>query len=256
MKSKTLSVLAGVGAPLILTAHASAGFLGIKVVGKPNEFGLIVCNIYAMFDRPPTPDPDNPGEFIFHDLMQAVSGTVNAPLLIQVLGGGTFYNHFLNGDQAPLTTLVGAFPIAAFDTFVTIGVKQLIAPGGPGPGQTEDLLTVTPGFGPIEGTQFATTTSGWAIIPNAAQADPFNQNFVAGNGSVLIGQFATADGTGFSGTMLLRFVANDQVRPNYVSFFHVPAPGAVALLGMVGLRGSRGRRRRGMTQDVRHELPR
>ena len=68
MKIKTLSVLAGVGVPLMLTAHASAGFLGITAVGKPNEFGLIVCNVYAMFDRS--------GE----DLMQAVAGTQKAPL--------------------------------------------------------------------------------------------------------------------------------------------------------------------------------
>ena len=242
MKMKTLAMLAGVSAPLIATATAPAGFLGIKVVGKPNEFGLLVCNIYAMFDRPPTPDPDNPGEFIFHDLMQAVSGTVNAPLLIQVEGGGTFYNHFLGGDQAPLTTLVGAFPIAAFDTFVTIGVKQRIAPGGPGPGQTEDLLTLTPGFGPIEGTQFATTTGGWAIIPDAAQADPFNPDFFAGDGRVLIGQFSTADGTAIRGTMLLQFVSNGVVGQSVVSFFHVPGPGALWLLGAAGLLGSRRRR--------------
>ena len=255
MKAKTLCLLAGTAVPLILTGSVQAGFLGISTVSKPNEFGLLVVNVYAMFDRPPTPDPDNPGEFIIHDLMRAVAGTHLNPMLIQVIGG-TFYNHFLNGDQAPLTSLVGAFPIAAFDTFVTIGVKQLIAPGGPGPGQTEDLLTITPGFGPIEGTSFSTTTGGWAIIPDAAQADPFNPDFFAGDGRVLIGQFATADGTGFSGTMLLRFVANSQVTQNYVSFFHVPAPGAVALLGMAGLRGSRGRRRRAVTQDVRHELPR
>ncbi len=242
MKSKTLSVLAGVGAPLILTAHASAGFLGIKVVGKPNEFGLIVCNIYAMFDRPPTPDPDNPGEFIFHDLMQAVSGTVNAPLLIQVEGGGTFYNHFLGGDQAPLTTLVGAFPIAAFDTFATIGVKLRIAPGGPGPGQTEDLLTLTPGFAPIEGTQYSNTTGGWALIPDAGQADPFNPGFVGGDGRVLIGQFSTADGTAIRGTMLLRIQSNDIITFAVVSFYHVPGPGALWLLGAAGLLGSRRRR--------------
>ncbi len=243
MKMKTLAILAGVSAPLIATTAASAGFLGIKVVGKPNEFGLLVCNIYATFDREPTPDPKNPGEFIIHDLMQAVAGTVNAPMLLQVGGGGIFYNHFLNGDQAPLTSLVGAFPIAAFDTFVTIGVKALISPpGGPGPGQTEDILTLTPGFGPITGTSFSTTTGGWAIIPNAGQANPFNPDFVGGDGRVLIGQFSTADGTAIRGTMLARYVSNDTVGFAVVSFYHVPGPGALWLLGAAGLLGSRRRR--------------
>ncbi len=183
--------------------------------------------------------------------MRAVAGTANHPMLIQVIGG-TFYNHFLNGEQAPLTTLVGAFPIAAFDTFATIGVKQLIAPGGPGPGQTEDLLSLTPGFGPITGTSFSSTTGGWAIIPppgpapgGADQADPFNPNFVGGNGSVLIGQFSTLDGPGvsISGTFLIQYFSNDVVGSQVVSFFYVPTPGALALLGTAGLIGTRRRRR-------------
>ena len=78
MKMKTLSMLAGVGAPLIATASASAGFVGINTVIKENPFGLLVVNVYAEFDRP--------GE----DFMQAVAGTANAPMLIQVIGG-TFF---------------------------------------------------------------------------------------------------------------------------------------------------------------------
>ena len=242
MKAKTLCLLAGTAVPLILTGSVQAGFLGISTVSKPNEFGLLVVNVYAEFDRPPTPDPDNPGQFIIHDLMRWVAGSADRPMLIQVIGG-TFYNHFLNGDQAPLTSLVNAFPIAEFDTFATIGVKQLIAIGGPGPGQPEDLLTLTPGLAPIEGTQFFTTTGGWAIIPDAAQADPFNPDFFAGDGRVLIGQFSTADGTAIRGTMLISFVSNDVIGTVVVSFFHVPGPGALWLLGAMGLLGSRRRRR-------------
>ena len=77
------------------------------------------------------------------------------------------------------------------------------------------------------------------------QSDPFNPNFIAGNGQILIGQFATANGTGISGTMLVGGVSNNM--PGFqavVSFFHVPAPGAAALLATAGLLGA-GRRRRG-----------
>ena len=238
MKIKTLSVLAGVGVPLILSAHASAGFLGIRAVGKPNEFGLIVCNVYAMFDRP--------GQ----DLFTKIAGTALSPMLIQVEGGGTFYNHNFGSDTAPGSALVAAFPSLAFDTFVTIGIKQT--------GLVDDALVITPGFpAGITGTQLFTDQSGWAVTPIDPQSDPFNPNYVAGNGEVLIAQFATADGTGFSGTMLVGGVSNGASFQAVVSFVHVvPTPGAIALLGTAGLLGVRRRRRRGVTHDVRHELSR
>ncbi len=241
MKVKTLSVLAGVGAPLILTPHVSAAFLGITAVSKPNEFGLIVCNIYALFDRP--------GQ----DLFTKIAGTVDAPLLIQVLGGGTFYNHAFGGDTAPNSAFFGGFPSLAFDTFVTIGVKALGANGQP-----TDALIITPGFPTgITGTQLFTNESGWAVTPDEPQGDPFNPDYVAGNGAVLIAQFATADGTGFSGTMLVGGYSDGEGFQAIVSFFHVvPTPGTLTLLGTAGLLGARRRRRRGVTQDVRHELSR
>ena len=237
MKATTLRMLVGVMTPLILTGSVQAGFVGIKVVGKPNEFGLIVCNVYIEFDRP--------GE----DIMQSVAGTANAPMLIQVEGGGTFYNHPSAGNTAPLTTLVAFDPIAEFDTFVTIGVKMLNVPvadggqGPAGPGQNEDEVVITPGFPGLDGTSISTTTSGWAVSPTYPQSDPFNPDFFAGDGNVLIGQFATANGTGISGTMILRFVANGVPgSQNIVSFVHVPGPGALWLLGATGLLGGRRRR--------------
>ena len=52
MKVRTLSVLAGVSAPLILGGSADAGFVGHKLVTIDNPFGLLVLRIYAIFDRP------------------------------------------------------------------------------------------------------------------------------------------------------------------------------------------------------------
>ena len=112
-------------------------------------------------------------------------------------------------------------------------------------GQPEDNLTITPGFPGISGTQLFTDASGWAVVPGTGQSDPFNPAYAAGNGQVLIGQFSTADGTGFSGTMLTRMVSNGVVVANVVSFVHVPAPGAVGLLGIAGFLGGRRRRLRG-----------
>ncbi len=93
MRVRTLRLLAGAAVPLILTGSASAGFLGVKATSKPNPYGLLVVNVYAIFDRP---DPgDGSG-----DHMLGVLGTPDAPLLIEVIGG-TFYNSPFGGDQAP-----------------------------------------------------------------------------------------------------------------------------------------------------------
>ncbi len=225
MKIKTLSVLAGIGAPLIATASAPAGFVGIECVIKPNSYGLWVVRVYAEFDRP--------GE----DVMQAVAGTPDSPLHIEV-HGGTFYNHAFGTDRPPSTGLVAVFPSLAFDSFVTIGVTAV----GPN-GQPADSMIITPGFPGISGTQLHTTSSGWAITPDEPAADPFNQNFVAGNGMVLIGQFSTADGGDVEGTILLQYVSNGVVATS-VEYFHeiIPAPGIVALFGIAGLVGARRRR--------------
>ncbi len=82
MKTKTLTVVAGLSAPLILCAPTSGGFLGLKVESKPNEFGLLVCNVYAEFDRPK------------EDFMIAVAGTPNNQLTIEVVGGEFYQNDF------------------------------------------------------------------------------------------------------------------------------------------------------------------
>ncbi len=222
MKATTLRVLVGVTAPLILTGSVQAGFLGIKIVSKPNEFGLLVCNVYAVFDRP--------GQ----DLFIHVGGTSNAPMLVQVIGG-TFYNHSFAGNSAPTTMLVNAFPSIAYDSFVTINAKVTSNAFPDQTVQAPDLPT-------IQGTQFATTIAGWAIIPDAPQADPFNSDYGGtGNGQSLFAQFATADGSAIRGTMLIGYISNGVSIDAIVSFYHVPGPGALWLLGAAGLLGSRRR---------------
>ena len=187
MKAKTLSVLAGVSAPLILSGSADAGFVGIKVVHKPNEFGLLICNVYATFDRP--------GE----DLMIAVAGTPDQPLDIRVIEG-TFFQHALGTDRAPLGALISIFPDLAYDTFVTIGVKQVGPSADGNPGQPFDNLTLTPGWPGFGPSNLFLDNADWAVTPNEPQADPFNPDFFPGDGQVLIGQFSTADGLFIMGT--------------------------------------------------------
>ena len=222
MKIKTLAIAAGISAPLILSGPASGGFVGIKVTAKPNPFGLLVVNVYADFDRP--------GQ----DHMLSVSGTPQSPLIIAV-NGGTFYNHAFGNDNAPSPALAAAFPSLAFDSFVTIGKKL----------STGDQLTITQGFPGVTGSSLSTISSGWAITPNNPQGNPFDAaNSFPGNGLILIGQFSTANGSAISGTMLVQFVSNGVSGDAVMSFFAVPTPGALALLGAAGLIGVRRRRRR------------
>ncbi len=226
MKATTLRTLVGATTPLILTGSVQAGFLGISTVSKPNQFGLLVVNVYAEFDRP--------GE----DYMGAIAGTPNSPLLIQVIGG-TFYNHPFGTDRPPQCSPLQecqTFPSFLFDSFVTIGVKA-VDPNG----QPVDNMVITPGFPGVSGTSLATTTSGWAVTPIDPQADPFNPEYFAGDGRVLIGQFSTADGSAIQGTFLTRLTSNGVVQQHIVSFFHVPGPGALWLLGAAGLLGTRRR---------------
>jgi hypothetical protein len=227
MKMKTLSVLAGISAPLIATAGADAGFVGITVTAKPNAYGLLVCNVYAEFS-------------VVGDAMQAVAGTPGAPLAITVIGG-SFYNHpTFGGDLAPNSALFGLFPSLAYDTFVTIGVKAT------GPlGQPANTTTLVNYPQPIAGTSTATTNGSWALLGPQPQGNPFDPiNAFPGNGSLLLGQFSTANGTGIQGTFLLQYVSDGVVTASVESFAHfIPTPGALGLLGAAGLIGCRRRRR-------------
>ena len=231
MKVRTLSVLAGVSAPLILGGSADAGFVGIKVVGKDNPFGLFVCNVYAIFDRP--------GQ----DFVEAIAGTANAKMNIEVFGGVFFNTPNVGTDQAPSTFLISIFPSLAYDTFVTIGVKSTGANGQP-----KDNLTITTGFPwGITGSVLNTSQSGYGVTPLEAQGDPFNAAAsFPGNGQILIGQFTGTPGTtAIVGTFLFQYTSNgNQFQQTVVSWVHVPSPGALALLGTAGLIGVRRRRRR------------
>ncbi len=238
MKMKTLSVLAGLSAPLIATTVANSAFVGFKVVQKldpntglaPTFYGnpIFVCNVYAEFD--------NAG----NDYMTLVAGTPNTPLEITVLGGGTFHNVFGGGNTPPTTMAVNMNPDLAYDSFYTIGLKSVSG--------TDNIILLY--IDSLFGTMISSTTDGsWAVpgFPNVTgQNDPFDAvNSFPGNGQILIGQFSTSTGTGIrmAGELYASSDGN-RIFETPISFTHlIPTPGAVGLLGAAGMIGRRRRRR-------------
>jgi hypothetical protein len=208
VKVRTLAVAAGVCAPLILTGSSDAGFVGLTATAKPNQFGLLVVNVYAEFD--------NPGI----DQMGKVSGTPGNPLSITVVGGSFYNQPTFGGDLAPNSALFGLFPSLEFDTFVTIGVKATGPLGQPANGTT---LVNYPT--PIAGTSTSTSNGSWAILGPLPQGNPFDPiNSYPGNGQILLGQFSTADGLGIQGTWLMGYTSDGVVTASLESFSHFAGP--------------------------------
>ena len=225
MKTSCYLLVGGCCAPLIMSAPAYAAFTGLSTESRPNEFGITVVSLYADFDQ-------------FGDQLTAIAGTPLSPLSISVIDG-TFYQHPFGSDRAPVIGMVSSFPSLAYDTFVTIGVELL------GPlGQPEDLSFTTPGWSGFGPDRLSSATEGWLVLPGAAQGNPYDANFVAGDGRTLIGQLATGDGIGFEGSVLVHYNSEGVAIASYASFTHVvPTPGTLALVGVSGLIAARRRRR-------------
>ena len=172
---------------------------------------------------------------------------------------GIFYQNILNtsnaGRTAPPGAFVDIFPSLAVDTFLTVGLK--VVPQG-----FADTTALTPTF-PTEGSQPGENDDGswtdtrlqvndgawFAFNPDSDQALP--GNFDSPPGQVLVGQFSiAAEGAGanpgvFGMVLVQGEQADDSVFQEFISFDQqVPAPGALALLGSVGLLGFGRRRRR------------
>ena len=229
MKTSCYLLLGSLCTPLILAAPANATFTGLSTETRTNAFGLDVISVYADFSTP-------------GDQLTSIAGTPLSPLNLSVIGG-TFYQHAVGSDLAPLDTTVAMFPSLAFDTFVTIGVEvfDIAGDGGGQPQNLTLLLPTWPGFGP---SSLSTISSGWFVFPFSPQGNPFNTDFVAGDGRTLIAQLATADGTAFEGTMLVSFMDSFGLPGSTTATFtHViPAPGTLLLLGVAGLCSRRRRR--------------
>ncbi len=175
MKIKNLSVLAGFGGSLILTGSATADYTGLKVVMKPNEFGIFVANVYATFTG-------DAGDEIF-----AVAGTPMNPMRVTITNG-TFYQHPAGSDLAPSKAMINIFPSLAYDSFVTIGKKTST-------GDATQLSAGWPGFGPSDLPPLGDpgTNIGWFVTSFDLQGEPDENNEGGNQADHAFGESPPAD---------------------------------------------------------------
>lgn len=251
MKVKSVAMVAGVGASLLLAGQARADYLGITweldafalngvtpLVGLPGYAGQQVYNVYASFDQPT-------------DQAVGVVGTPTNPFSVFVQGQDTsFFNIPAaagGADTPPSVFFATLVPSLNWDSFYTIGSKfsdpfgtpgndaLVVAPGTPGPNNTGKW-----GGGPI-GMNMA-----WTLPPTNGQGLPQPLTLPV-NGRVLLMRLSLAADDpakvieGSFGVLTFSDGVGVESPGSFKTI--VPAPGAMALLGLAGLAGYSRRRR-------------
>ncbi len=160
------------------------------------------------------------------DQVNAVYGDAGAALHIE--SSTSFYQNFFGGNTPPSAALIAVFPSLEFDSFVSIGLLT----------DTDDhMLEIGIDWGAFEaGGSIFTDNGSWFATPDNGQVHEID-------GRVLIGQF-TVVGDGLEGTINIQ--GKDDSLDNWIAtdvyFNTVPAPGALALLGLAGLVARRRRK--------------
>ncbi len=213
----------------IATLPATADYTGIEwaELYQNPPAGVQVFGVYAVFDNPA-------------DRLLGVIGDANNPLHIWTDSPGGFHqvrSQDFGSDLAPSGGLMKINPVLVYDSFVTIGVQA----GYEG----ENTTGLTPGWFDLVSAAFNSdgmigpATEGWF------NGNPDNmQGAPDGDGRVMIAQLSVYDGwTTINGKSLV-IGWNDAEGDTHQtpdSFEIVPAPGALALLGLAGLRTRRRR---------------
>jgi MYXO-CTERM domain-containing protein len=214
MNFKQLTVLAG-GATLLLSAAASADFQGLSydVVAIDGVSGHWTARIYA-----------NLGS---GDRLDAVYGNAANPLSMGTTS--SLYQNAFGGNTSTAINpaLYAAFPSLVYDSWVTIGLED----------QGNNALS---DIGMNYGADSVSTSDGsFYVTPDDAQGAEVG-------GRVLIAQFTSMDyDSHLVGTISLQGKLADGSNwgAESVSYdFALPAPGALALLGLAGIAGRRRRR--------------
>ena len=171
--------------------------------------------------------------------IDAVYGNAQGTLSIGLSSGGSFYQNALGGPTS--TSINSAFfplaPSVEWDSYVSIGaLYQDGTPFG-----ANNLNNIGIDWSNFEsGGSLETDNGSWFVTPDDAQGGEYL-------GSVFIGQFTIAGGGDIGdiiGQVNLQGKDADGNTWNEIgaTWIEIPAPGALALLGIAGLAGGRRRR--------------
>ncbi len=213
MNKVMFTISAAAVSSLIATGTASADFQGISIDVVDSGLGIgTTYRIYA--------DIDAGGE------VDAVYGDSDNALNIEATT--SFYQNQFGGYGTPSASLFDFFPSLEFDSFVTIG---LLTDDG------DAMMDIGIDWADFEdnGGAIWTDNGTWFATPDEPQVQEVG-------GRVLIAQLTT-DGD-INGIINMQGKNDDLTNWNAlgVEFTTVPAPGAIALLGLAGVASRRRRK--------------
>ena len=218
MNKSTLSLTIVAGS--LIASSAMADYTGLTSVNSDNGDGTWTAQIYANFSAAT-------------DELDAVFGDAQNALLIE--SSSSFYQNALGGatSAAINPALIPLFPSLALDSWVTIGLEDQTG---------NNMLNIGIDFAGFEaGGSISTDNGSWFATPD----DP--QVLAGADLRVMVGQFTMVGlDSNVSGILNLQGKAGDfetfQARDQAFDFSMVPAPGALALLGLAGVASRRRRK--------------
>jgi MYXO-CTERM domain-containing protein len=211
-------------AALIFTGSAFAGLDSASFTVEEAVSGYDTYRVFLNFTAPT-------------DKLLAVNGDTDGGYNALSYSGGVLYNALLGNYTPDDTGRFAAVPTMAGDSYLTIGGQGMETSFSPG--FLEDNGVGDPALGNyhvVRGSSFT-----WANNGGYFDSNPGSGAFDTGSG-VLIAQLTVASGEDitFTGTASFNNADGNLSFANF-AVTTVPAPGALALLGLAGL----GRRRRG-----------
>jgi len=217
MNNKTLSLTIAAGS--LIAGSAMADYTGLSYTAVNNGDGTWTAQIFADFSAAT-------------DELDAVFGDAENSLLIET--SGSFYQNALGGNTSANINpaLIPLFPSLALDSWVTIGLEDMTG---------NNMLNIGIDFASFEAGGSITTDNGsWFATPD----DP--QVLAGADLRVMVGQFTMFGlDSHVSGVLNLQGKAGDFVTfqaRDQIFDFALPAPGALALLGLAGIASRRRRK--------------